>query len=117
MSARARVGGAGGRPARGGANGRARERAHALALPSPPPFLPSAVLASVESVKAASDVYAPVSGTVTAVNATLANDTGAVNKDAEGAAWFVKLALDDAKEADALMDAAAYKKLCDAEKH
>jgi glycine cleavage system H lipoate-binding protein len=54
---------------------------------------------------------------VTAVNATLANDTGAVNKDAEGAAWFVKLALDDAKEADALMDAAAYKKLCDAEKH
>ena len=54
---------------------------------------------------------------MTAVNEALSADPGAVNKDAEGAAWFVKLALDDAKEADALMDAAAYKKLCDAEKH
>ena len=74
-------------------------------------------MASVESVKAASDVYAPVSGTVTAVNATLAADPGAVNKAAESSAWFVKLELADAKEAAALMDAAAYKTHVANEKH
>ena len=74
-------------------------------------------LASVESVKAASDVYAPVSGTVTAVNSALVADPGAVNKAAESTAWFVKLALADASEAAALMDAAAYAKVVAAEKH
>lgn len=77
-----------------------------------------AALAAVESVKAASDVYAPVSGKVTAVNAALASEPALVNADAEGKAWFVKIepaAL--AADFGALHDAAAYKALCDAEKH
>jgi len=74
-------------------------------------------MASVESVKAASDVYAPVSGTVTAVNSALSADPGAVNKAAETTAWFVKMDLADPKEAAALMDAAAYAKAVAAEKH
>jgi glycine cleavage system H protein len=77
----------------------------------------SASFATVESVKAASDVYAPVSGTVTEVNKALSTDSGAVNKSAESSAWFVKLKLKDPKELDTLLDAAAYKAACDAEKH
>ena len=77
----------------------------------------SASFASVESVKAASDVYAPVSGTVTEVNSALATDSAAVNKEAESGAWFVKLQIKDPKELEALLDAKAYKALCDAEKH
>lgn len=65
--------------------------------------------AVVESVKAASDVYAPVSGTVTEGNAALADDTALVNSDPEGEGWFFKLTLSDASELDGLMDAAAYK--------
>jgi glycine cleavage system H protein len=64
--------------------------------------------AVVESVKAASDVYAPVSGTVTEGNAALADDPSLVNSDPEGAGWFFKLELDNASELDGLMDAAAY---------
>lgn len=65
--------------------------------------------AVVESVKAASDVYAPVSGTVTEGNAALSDDPALVNTDPEGAGWFFKLTLDDAGELDGLMDEAAYK--------
>ncbi len=65
--------------------------------------------AVVESVKAASDVYAPVSGTVTEGNAALADDPSLVNSDPEGAGWFFRLELDDLSELDALMDAAAYR--------
>ncbi len=64
----------------------------------------------VESVKAASEIYAPVSGEVTAVNAALAADPARVNTDAEGEGWFFKLKLADAKELGDLLDAAAYKK-------
>jgi len=64
--------------------------------------------AVVESVKAASDVYAPVSGTVTQGNAALGDDTALVNSDPEGAGWFFKLTLADPSELDGLMDAAAY---------
>ncbi len=64
--------------------------------------------AVVESVKAASDVYAPVSGIVTEGNAALEGDPSLVNSDAEGAGWFFKLELTDASELDGLMDAAAY---------
>ncbi|MFG1464065.1 glycine cleavage system protein GcvH [Xanthobacter sp. DSM 24535] len=64
--------------------------------------------AVVESVKAASEVYAPVSGEVVAVNEALEAAPGAVNEDAEGKGWFVKLKLSDPKELDGLMDAAAY---------
>ena len=64
--------------------------------------------AVVESVKAASDVYAPLSGEVVAVNADLAADPAKVNQDAEGSAWFMKLKLERKGELDGLMDAAAY---------
>jgi glycine cleavage system H protein len=65
--------------------------------------------AVVESVKAASDVYSPVSGTVTAGNDAIETDPALVNSDAEGAGWFFKLTLSDPTELDGLMDAAAYK--------
>ena len=64
--------------------------------------------AVVESVKAASDVYAPVSGEVIAANADLAGTPGLVNEDAQGKAWFFKLRIADKKQLDGLMDAAAY---------
>ena len=64
--------------------------------------------AVVESVKAASDVYSPVSGTVTEGNAALTDDSSLVNSDAEAAGWFFKLALSDPSELDNLMDEAAY---------
>jgi glycine cleavage system H protein len=62
----------------------------------------------VESVKAASEVYAPATGDVTATNAALADDPAMVNKDPTGDGWFYKLKLADPKELDALMDEAAY---------
>ena len=64
--------------------------------------------AVVESVKAASDVYSPVSGTVTEGNAALTDDSSLVNSDAEAAGWFFKLTLSDPSELDSLMDDAAY---------
>ncbi len=64
--------------------------------------------AVVESVKAASDVYSPVSGTVVEGNAALADDSSLVNSDAEAAGWFFKLTLSDPSELDSLMDEAAY---------
>ena len=64
--------------------------------------------AVVESVKAASDVYAPVSGTVTQSNAALADDPSLVNTAPETGGWFFKLTLSDASELDGLMDKAAY---------
>jgi len=66
--------------------------------------------AVVESVKAASEVYAPVSGEVVAVNELLSGEPGRVNADAMGEGWFFKLKLSDPKQLDALMDEAAYKK-------
>jgi glycine cleavage system H protein len=65
-------------------------------------------VAVVESVKAASDVFAPVAGEVTEVNAALADQPGLVNEGAEGGAWFFRLRIADAAELDALMDRAAY---------
>ncbi|MFG1413295.1 glycine cleavage system protein GcvH [Xanthobacter sp. VTT E-85241] len=64
--------------------------------------------AVVESVKAASEVYAPVSGEVVEINPDLEAAPGAVNEDAEGKGWFVKLKLANPAELDDLMDAAAY---------
>lgn len=64
--------------------------------------------AVVESVKAASDVYAPVSGTVTEPNPALADDPSLVNSAPEVEGWFFKLTLSDASELDGLMDKAAY---------
>ena len=65
------------------------------------------VFGSVESVKAVSDLYAPVSGTVTAVNEELATAPEKINTDAH-AAWILKVELSDPTEVDALLDAAAY---------
>jgi glycine cleavage system H protein len=67
--------------------------------------------AVVESVKAASDVYAPLSGEVVEVNQTVVDDPASVNADPQGEAWFFKLKLDDVKDMDGLMDQAAYDKL------
>ena len=64
--------------------------------------------AVVESVKAASDVYAPVSGTVVTGHVALADDPSLVNSDPEGEGWFFKLTRSDTSELDALMDEAAY---------
>ena len=65
-------------------------------------------VAVVESVKAASDVYAPIAGEVTEANTALADQPALVNEDAEGKAWFFKLRIADAAELDGLMDRAAY---------
>jgi glycine cleavage system H protein len=64
--------------------------------------------AVVESVKAASEVYAPVSGEVVEVNKELEGDPAMVNRDAEGGAWFMKVKLSNPAELDGLMDKAAY---------
>jgi glycine cleavage system H protein len=65
--------------------------------------------AVVESVKAASEVYAPISGEVTAVNAELAGEPGRVNADPMGEGWFFKMTVAKPKELEALMDEAQYK--------
>ena len=67
--------------------------------------------AVVESVKAASDVYAPISGDVTAVNDVLKNDPAKINASAQNEGWMFKLKPTNAAELAALMDEAAYKKL------
>ena len=66
--------------------------------------------AAVESVKAAGDVYAPVAGTVVAVNDALEREPELVNQDPFGAGWFFKLGQVDEAQVNELMDAAAYKK-------
>lgn len=65
--------------------------------------------AVVESVKAASDVYAPVSGEVIEGNQAVADEPALVNSDPEGEGWFFKLRLSDTSELDGLMDEAAYR--------
>jgi glycine cleavage system H protein len=67
--------------------------------------------AVVESVKAASDVYAPLSGEVIAVNDNLKSDPSLINSSPEDTGWFFKLKLSNTSELDNLMDEAAYKKL------
>jgi len=69
--------------------------------------------AVVESVKAASEVYAPASGTVVEANTALADAPATVNEAPEGAGWFFKLKLADTAELDALMDEAAYRAFVD----
>jgi glycine cleavage system H protein len=64
--------------------------------------------AVVESVKAASEIYAPVAGTVTEVNEELSGNPGVINADPESGGWIYKIAVADAAEFDALLDEAAY---------
>jgi glycine cleavage system H protein len=65
--------------------------------------------ATVESVKAASEVNAPVSGTVVDINSALTDSPGLVNEDPSGKGWFLKIKLSDATELDRLMDEDAYR--------
>ena len=65
--------------------------------------------AVVESVKAASDVYSPVSGNVLDGNSKVADDPSIVNSDPEGEGWFFKISLENSGELDGLMDEAAYR--------
>ena len=69
--------------------------------------------AVVESVKAASDVYSPVSGTVTEGNQAVVDEPGLVNTDPEGEGWFFRLTLSDNHELSELMSADQYKAYCD----
>jgi glycine cleavage system H protein len=69
--------------------------------------------AVVESVKAASEVYSPVGGEVTAVNAALEDAPETVNASPDGEGWFLKLKIADADDLDGLMDEAKYKEYCE----
>ncbi|VEU33488.1 unnamed protein product [Pseudo-nitzschia multistriata] len=70
---------------------------------------------SVESVKAASDVYAPASGTIIEVNENLEDSPELVNSSAEDTAWFVKIEMKDTSEVNDLMDSTAYEEHCESE--
>lgn len=67
--------------------------------------------AVVESVKAASDIYAPLSGTVAQINENLQKETAVVNQDAYGQGWFFEIHLDDVKETEGLLNASDYQEL------
>ncbi len=67
--------------------------------------------ATVESVKAASDVFAPVSGEITEANQDIVDDPAVVNQDPQGKGWFFKIRMKDKSEADELMDEDAYKNM------
>lgn len=69
-------------------------------------------MAVVESVKAASDVYAPVNGEIIEGNAAIVDEPAKVNEDPEGAGWFVKIKLSDKGQLSGLMDKAAYDAFC-----
>ena len=69
--------------------------------------------AVVESVKAASEVYAPIGGDVTEVNGALEDEPAKVNEDPTGDGWFLKIKIADKGELDSLMDEDAYKNYCD----
>jgi len=72
---------------------------------------------SVESVKAASDVYLPLSGTITEVNEALSSASELVNSDPHGKGWMVKFTPSNLDEVKSLLDAAAYQKYCEERKH
>ncbi len=71
-------------------------------------------LSAIDSVKAASDVYAPVSGSVVKVNEALSDAPGSINSDPYGS-WIAAIKMDDASEADGLLDAKAYEEFCASE--
>ena len=70
------------------------------------------VFGEIESVKAVSDLYAPVSGEVIEVNANIPNDLDLLSKDAFGQGWLIKMRLSNPAEASSLLDAAAYEQQC-----
>lgn len=67
-----------------------------------------AVFGTVEAVKTVSDLFLPVSGTITELNANLANSPESVNNDPYGAGWMIKMTVDNTADVEALLDAAAY---------
>ncbi|MGC9320813.1 MAG: glycine cleavage system protein GcvH [Kosmotogaceae bacterium] len=73
------------------------------------------VFCTIESVKAASDIYAPISGKVIEVNEELDSSPEKINDDAEGAGWIAKIEMSNESELDSLMDLEAYKKHCEEE--
>ncbi len=74
-------------------------------------------VAVVESVKAASDIYAPITGAVVAVNEALGDEPEKVNQDPYGEGWFFKIEPSDVGELEDLLDAEAYQEVCEAEEH
>jgi glycine cleavage system H protein len=74
-------------------------------------------VASVESVKAASEVYMPIGGTITQVNDSLSDSPELVNQDPYGKAWMVKFTPSNTGELDGLMDAAGYEAFCQGREH
>ncbi len=74
-------------------------------------------VATIESVKAAADVNAPVSGKVVGVNEDLPQTPEAVNSDPYGAAWMLKIQIENPAELESLMDAASYQKYCEERSH
>ena len=80
-------------------------------------FQAKAIFGVVESVKAASDLYAPVSGTVTKVNHALESDLSVLSTDPYGKGWMIEVELSSPAEVDQLLDEAAYTKFCEAESH
>ncbi|APG04461.1 glycine cleavage system protein H [Luteibacter rhizovicinus DSM 16549] len=74
-------------------------------------------VAVVESVKAASDIYAPVSGEITEVNTVLSDKPETINEDAYGDGWIFKLKLDDKSELDALLTADEYAEIAESDDH
>lgn len=74
-------------------------------------------VAVVESVKAASDIYAPVSGRVIEINPELEDAPEVVNESPYEKGWFFKMQPDDAEDVESLMDAAQYQKMCEEEDH
>ena len=75
-------------------------------------FAKGQAFGAVESVKAASDLLMPIGGTITEVNSRLTDEPEVVNGSPYEQGWFVRIKADDPKEADALMDAAAYEEYC-----
>lgn len=73
------------------------------------------VFSTIESVKAASDIYSPVSGVITVVNEDLDDSPALVNEDAEGKGWIAIIELSDPSEVDSMMDLEAYKVHCENE--
>ena len=74
-------------------------------------------IGTVESVKAASDIYSPVPGTIAEINPAVADEPEIINKDAFGEAWFIKVTLDGPVDESELMDTAAYEKYCAEREH
>ena len=74
-------------------------------------------IGAIESVKAAADLYSPVSGTLKAINESLASAPELVNSDPYGAGWMARVELSDPGELDGLMDSAAYQKHCEERSH